>query len=55
MRRKRKREVKDEEIRVRVTGDQKAILTQAAQREGLDVSAWLRSLGMKAAAAASVG
>jgi uncharacterized protein (DUF1778 family) len=36
-------------IRLRVTGDQKAAMTAAAERAGLDVSAWLRSLGLREA------
>jgi uncharacterized protein (DUF1778 family) len=44
------RERKEESIRIRVTQDQKRMLAQAAEREGLDVSTWLRSLGLRAAA-----
>ena len=51
--RKRRGELKDEEIRVRVTAEQKSLLIEAAGREGLDVSAWLRSLGIKAASSRS--
>lgn len=37
-------------ILIRVSEDQKRILAKAAEREGLDVSTWLRSLGLRAAA-----
>jgi uncharacterized protein (DUF1778 family) len=37
-------------IRVRVTAEQKAIFSAAAARAGLDVSSWLRSLGIREAA-----
>jgi len=49
---KDRRERKEESIRLRVTEEQKRVLTEAAEREGLDVSTWLRSLGLRAAAAA---
>jgi hypothetical protein len=32
-----------------VTAEQKAALIEAAERAGLDVSAWLRSLGLREA------
>ena len=48
---KLKRERKEDSIRIRVTEEQKRVLTEAAEREGLDVSTWLRSLGLRAAAA----
>ena len=34
----------------RVTAEQKRVLTEAAERTGLDVSAWLRVLGLREAA-----
>ncbi len=37
---------KESSIRLRCTDEQKRILTAAADREGLDVSSWLRTLGM---------
>ena len=40
---------KEEQIRIRVTSEQKQVLTEAAGRAGLDVSTWLRSLGLKEA------
>jgi len=46
---KLKRERKDDSIRIRVTEEQKRVLSAAAEREGLDVSTWLRSLGLRAA------
>jgi uncharacterized protein (DUF1778 family) len=48
---KDRRERKEESIRLRVTEEQKRVLTEAAEREGLDVSTWLRSLGLRAASA----
>lgn len=36
-------------IRVRVTAEQKATLSAAAERAGLDVSSWLRALGLREA------
>jgi uncharacterized protein (DUF1778 family) len=33
-------------IRVRVTADQKRVLTAAAARAGLDLSSWMRTLAM---------
>jgi uncharacterized protein (DUF1778 family) len=41
---------KDSEVRIRVTAAQKKILVAAAQQTGLDVSAWLRSVGLREAA-----
>lgn len=43
------RPVKDDEIRVRISGEQKAALIAAATREGLELSAWLRQLALRAA------
>ncbi len=40
---------KETSIRIRVTAEQKRILAEAAEREGLEVSTWLRSLGLRAA------
>jgi hypothetical protein len=42
---------KDDVVRMRVSGDQKEALTTAAQRDGLELSAWLRQLALKAAGA----
>jgi uncharacterized protein (DUF1778 family) len=52
-RRKPKAERKEELIRVRVTADQKQAFIEAADKEGLDVSSWLRRLGMRAVAGES--
>jgi uncharacterized protein (DUF1778 family) len=52
-RRKPKAERKEADIRIRVTPEQKKVLTEAALRAGLDVSSWLRSLGMREAAGRS--
>jgi uncharacterized protein (DUF1778 family) len=48
-RRKVKAERKDDVIRLRVTSEQKQTLIDAAKAAGLEVSAWLRSLGLREA------
>ena len=48
-RRKTKAQRREEQIRIRVTASEKKTLTEAAKRDGLDVSSWLRSAGLKAA------
>lgn len=48
-RRKPKSARKDSQIRIRVTQHQKEILLGAAERAGLDVSGWLRAVGLQAA------
>jgi len=48
-RRKPKAARKEAVIRLRVTAEQKVRLTEAAARVGLDVSSWLRTLGLRAA------
>jgi uncharacterized protein (DUF1778 family) len=48
-RRKPKAARKDEQVRVRLTAEQKQKLTDAATRAGLDVSTWLRSIGLREA------
>ena len=50
-RRKVKAARKEDSIRIRVTEEQKEVLTEAASGDGLGVSSWLLSLGMKAAKA----
>ena len=45
--RKPKDERKDEELRLRLTAAQKQAFTKAAQRAGLDLSNWLRSLAVR--------
>lgn len=42
---------KDDVVRMRVTAEQKRALTEAAEREGLELSAWLRQLALRAAGA----
>lgn len=42
---------KDDVVRMRVTADQKSALENAAAREGLELSAWLRQLALRAAGA----
>lgn len=42
-------ERKGDLIRVRVTSEQKDILSAAAERAGLDVSSWLRTIGLREA------
>jgi uncharacterized protein (DUF1778 family) len=47
---KRRKEVrKDQDIRLRVTEEQKQTLTDAATRAGLGVSSWLLMLGLREA------
>jgi uncharacterized protein (DUF1778 family) len=43
--------VKDDVIRVRLTSEQKSAIVAAAEREGLELSAWLRQLALRAAGA----
>jgi uncharacterized protein (DUF1778 family) len=43
--------VKDDVVRMRVTAEQKQALTDAAARDGLELSAWLRQLALRAAGA----
>ena len=40
---------KDDVVRMRVTVEQKRALTDAASRDGLELSAWLRQLALRAA------
>ena len=47
--RKTKDQRKDYDIRIRVTADQKRILTEAAKKAGLDLSPWLRSIAVQQA------
>lgn len=48
-RRKAEEERKELLLRVRVTSDQKRILASAAEKAGLDVSSWLRAVGIERA------
>jgi hypothetical protein len=40
--------LKDEVVRMRIPGEHKAALVAAAEREGLDLSTWLRRLALRA-------
>ena len=40
---------KDDVVRMRVTVEQKQALTAAAERDGLELSQWLRQLALRAA------
>jgi uncharacterized protein (DUF1778 family) len=42
---------KDDVVRMRVTVEQKRALIAAAERDGLELSAWLRQLALRAAGA----
>lgn len=44
-----KQPIKDAVVRMRVTRRQKNALEQAAKRAGLELSQWLRQLGLRAA------
>ncbi|HEV7488702.1 MAG TPA: hypothetical protein VGQ65_23760 [Thermoanaerobaculia bacterium] len=46
--------VKDDVIRVRLTSEQKAAIVAAAERDGLELSAWLRQLALRAAGVLAV-
>jgi uncharacterized protein (DUF1778 family) len=48
-RRKPKAQRKEATIQIRLTVEQKRALTVAAERAGLDVSSWLRTLGLREA------
>jgi hypothetical protein len=41
--------LKDDVVRVRVSAEHKQALMRAAEREGLELSAWLRQLALRAA------
>jgi uncharacterized protein (DUF1778 family) len=43
--------LKDEVIRMRVSAEQKWVLREAAARDGLELSAWLRQGALRAAGA----
>ena len=49
-RRKALRELKQDLIQIRVTAEQRQKLKEAADHTGLDLSSWLRMVGLKAAA-----
>jgi uncharacterized protein (DUF1778 family) len=48
-RRKALRELKQDLIQIRVTAEQRQTLKEAADRYGLDLSSWIRMVGLKAA------
>lgn len=52
-RRKSKAERKEATILIRLTDEQKAILHEAAERAGLDLSSWMRSVGLREAMAST--
>jgi uncharacterized protein (DUF1778 family) len=41
--------LKDEVVRMRISAEQKHALVAAANRDGLELSAWLRQLALRAA------
>jgi uncharacterized protein (DUF1778 family) len=41
--------LKDDVVRMRISAQQKQALTEAAEREGLELSVWLRQLALRAA------
>lgn len=41
--------VKDDVVRMRISAEQKKALLEAAARDGLELSAWLRQLALRAA------
>jgi uncharacterized protein (DUF1778 family) len=41
--------LKDDVVRMRISATQKQALTEAAERDGLELSAWLRQLALRAA------
>jgi len=41
--------LKDDVVRMRISAEQKQALTAAAAREGLELSAWLRQVALRAA------
>lgn len=48
-RRKPKAQRKDEKILIRITAAQKRVLEVAAERAGLSLSSWMRSVALRAA------
>jgi uncharacterized protein (DUF1778 family) len=49
MTRRKTKRAKEESLRIRMSSEHKAALTEAADREGLTLSAWLRRVGLQAA------
>lgn len=54
-RRKPRRERKEASILIRLTDDQKTILTQAAKKTGLGLSGWVLSLALREASHLDLG
>jgi len=48
-RRAAEKRLKDDVVRMRISAEQKQALMDAAAREGLELSAWLRQLALRAA------
>jgi hypothetical protein len=46
---------KDDVVRMRIPADQKQALIEAADREGLELSPWLRQLALRAAGVLPAG
>ena len=49
MTRRKTKRPKEESLRIRMSSEHKRVLTEAADREGLTLSAWLRRVGLQAA------
>ena len=49
VRRKPVADLKEDLIQIRVTAAQRRLLKEAADRAGLDLSSWLRMVGLRAA------
>jgi uncharacterized protein (DUF1778 family) len=51
---KEKLERKETSIRIRISMEQKRLLLRAAALEGLELSSWMRSIALRAAAASGI-
>ena len=51
MRKPKSKTLKDDVVRMRVSAEHKQVLLDAAAREGLELSQWLRQLALRAAGA----
>jgi len=49
MTRRKTKRAKEESLRIRMSSEHKKVLSEAAEREGLTLSAWLRREGLRAA------
>ena len=49
VRRKPVADLKEDLIQIRVTAEQRRLLKEGADRAGLDLSSWLRMVGLRAA------